>query len=256
MNDSKSQTQAGLFVAIGGTIFLLSILIFGGDRAFLKSYETYTLRFPSTQGLDKGSSVSLSGFPVGNVTQISFEPSGRLITKIRVESKFSHLINDQVLADVRTQGALGDKYIYITPGPSSGQLIPSGGEVPTDSKPDFMDMISGKGSDISAFTGAIRELNQLLHNFNTDNRSARLVENFIDASKNVSKLLGEPSVRQSFVHLRNVLQKLDNGDGTLGQLINNPALFERIMALLGDSPRNQYLKPLLREAIKQNDAQR
>ena len=46
---------------------------------------------------------------------------------------------------------------------------------------------------------------------------------------------------------------LDNGQGTLGALINDPSLHNRISAFMGEAPRNRFLKPLIRESIQTNE---
>jgi hypothetical protein len=39
-------------------------------------------------------------------------------------------------------------------------------------------------------------------------------------------------------------------------LINNPALHDRLMALIGENPRNKYMKSLLRQSIQTEDQQK
>lgn len=256
MTEANSQARSGLFVFLGILLFLTSIIFLGGDRAFLKNYVPYKVKLKSSQGLAEGSVVSISGVPAGNVQSIHFGESTEIVIEINIEKKMSHLITDQALASVRTQGALGDKYIYIHPGPSTGRVLQPNEFILADSQPDLIDMISGKASDLSVFLDVMRELNQLLQNLNANGKSALLMENIVEASQNISKLVNEPSVRGSFSHLRSILRKVDDGNGTLGQLVNDSALHERLMGILGDTPRNKYLKPLLREAIRQNENQR
>lgn len=81
------------------------------------------------------------------------------------------------------------------------------------------------------------------------------MENIVSASQNIGALAKDPNISASFKHLKNVLYKIDSSEGTLGLLINDATLHDRLVGLLGDAPRNKYLKPLLREAIKQNEKQ-
>ena len=77
--------------------------------------------------------------------------------------------------------------------------------------------------------------------------------NLSTASANISKVADDPDIRESLYHLNNILKKIDDGNGTLGRLINDPTINDRILSLLGDEPRNRFLKPLLRAAIRQNE---
>ena len=255
MNDDSSKIKTGILVLTGVALFLVSILFIGGDRAFFKKYVSYKVKFKSTQGLAAGSVVSLSGIEVGNVKSITFDENASLIAMLNVDEDFASRLSTNTIASIRTQGALGDKYVYLVTGLTPGEPLKPNDFITTDPEPDFFDMISGKANDLSVFVETLRELNHLLHNLNADGKSAQLMTSIVSASQNIGALAKDPNIRGSFNHLKNVLQKIDNGDGTLGMLVNDATLHNRLVKLLGDVPRNQYLKPLLREAIKQNEKQ-
>jgi phospholipid/cholesterol/gamma-HCH transport system substrate-binding protein len=203
-----------------------------------------------------GSLVSIAGMPVGNVHRIEFSPDKQLVAVLNIDKNFQQLLTNDSIASIRTQGALGDKYIYITPGSSSGEVIADNEFIKSETQPDLIDLISGKGPDVTVVAEILKELNQLLHNLNSGGKSALLMENLVIASQDVSKLMNEPNIKESLLHLRNILKRIDKGEGTLGQLVNDSTLHDKLVGLLGDSPRNKYLKPLLREAIKENEKPR
>jgi phospholipid/cholesterol/gamma-HCH transport system substrate-binding protein len=58
---------------------------------------------------------------------------------------------------------------------------------------------------------------------------------------------------QSVRSLASVLNKIDNGNGSLGALINDPTLHNRLTKFLGGEPRQQYLKSLIRKSIQHTD---
>ena len=256
MSDSASNIKSGFFVVIGLILLVLSVLFFGGERSFFSTYNKYKIKLRSAQGLGVGSVVSISGKTAGNVSEISFTEDGSLLATVKVEDEFAFLLNEKSLASLRTQGALGDKYIYIEPGPLSENSLPENSMITTDQQPDLFDVIAEKASDLSAFTETVQELNKLLVNINSGNKSALLMENLVLASHNISKMVSEPEIRSSLTHLKSVLQKIDSGQGTLGQLVNDPALYNQLVSLMGEEPRSKFLKPLLREAIIQNEKKR
>jgi phospholipid/cholesterol/gamma-HCH transport system substrate-binding protein len=63
-------------------------------------------------------------------------------------------------------------------------------------------------------------------------------------------------LRQALVNLSSILEKIDQGKGTLGQLINDPSVHQSLKSLLGGSPRNRYMKDMIRETIQQSEAGR
>jgi phospholipid/cholesterol/gamma-HCH transport system substrate-binding protein len=252
MSEKNVIMRVGLFVLAGLIVLVGSILLFSGsENALAKKYQLKA-KFTSTQGLANGSVVSLAGVTIGNIVDIQFDDQLNLIATLNILEKFKNRITDKSLASIRTQGALGDKYIYITPSSENGKILEENEILATDTKPDFLDSLTQKATDIS-IVETVNELNLLLQSLNAKDRLPVLLESLTNTSKNITQLSNDSNLTESFVHLRSVLKKLDKGEGTLGLLINDSALHDRLMAILGETPRNKYLKPLIRDAIKQNE---
>lgn len=263
MTEPGTEIKTGVFVLIGVAIIMLTIFILGSDQGLLKSYKQFHVKFPSTQGLAEGSVVSLSGMSIGNVDRIEFEGSvsssetatetRALIAHINIESKYVELITQGSRASIRTQGALGDRYIFINPGAKTASPLPVGSLIQTEKSSDFLEVMAEQAGDLSSFTDLAKNLSLLVHSLNEEQRSALLVNNVSSASHNLSQLLADPNFKGTFLHFKNIMKKIDNNEGTLGALVNDPALYEKLVNLLGEEPRNKYLKPLIREAIRQNE---
>ena len=254
------QIKVGIFAAIGLVLFCLSVILLGGDKFFFS--RTYTLKIHTNQvqGLGKGSVVSLSGVPVGNIEEINFIPnSPEVEVLLTLQKAVENRVTEGSMASVKTQGALGDKYIYIEPGPPTAKAIAENAVVPMDKTPDFLDLIASKGSEMGEIVDVIKEIHILFKNINAENRSARLMNNLVTSSEELNKFLTEG--RETFHDMRtntlapmsSVMKKLDNGQGTLGALINDPSLHNRLSNLLGEERRNKFLKPLIRDSIQTNE---
>lgn len=251
----KQDLKVGLFVLIGTIALAISIVMFGGDQLlFARTYELRTV-LKDVQGLAPGSIVSLSGLTVGNVKRIQFEPkSSELMIIMEIETKHKDRITTDAVASARTQGALGDRYIYIEPNAMQGEVLKNGDMLKAATKGDLFDIISEKGSELSNIIDIIKEVHLLMKNINQNNRSGQLMDSMIGAANGMEKMSAE--TRQTAAKLNSILAKLDRGDGTLGALINDPSLHNRLMTMFGDSPRNQYLKPLIRQSIQTSEKQK
>lgn len=260
MRKVSTEIKVGIFVLVGVILFCTSIILLGGDRLFLT--KTYNLRIhlPQVQGLNKGSVVSLSGVPVGNVERIRFiDNSSEVELVVSIEQAVQARITEGSLATVKTQGALGDKYVYVKPGPVDAKPLPDDGVLETDKSPDFLDIIASKGAEMGEVVEVIKEINIMFKNINRENRSAHLMTNLVNSTDKLNRFLGE--AQDTFKYLRNdtlvplasVMQKIDRGQGTLGALINDPSLHNRVSNMLGQSPRNKFLKPLIRDTIEKNE---
>jgi phospholipid/cholesterol/gamma-HCH transport system substrate-binding protein len=260
----KNEIRVGLFVAGGLALLLTSILLLGGDKYFFRN--TYQLRtqMNHVQGLVEGSVVSLSGINIGVVKKMTFTSDSKLDLSLQLDRDFSDRITESSVASIRTQGALGDKFIYIEPGPAGKRPLKDGEHIAADLSGDIFDLIKEKGSELGHLVDVIREVHILLKGLNDENRATVLMSNMVSSSENLNKLLldargaiqdirGEKSekggIKLAVNYLVNILEKVDSGKGTLGEIINNPSIHERLISLLGDSPRNKFLKPLIRESV-------
>ena len=248
----KQQIKVGIFATIGLVMFLLSVILLGGDKFFLKKVIEYKVQLPQVQGLGRGSVVSLSGVVVGNITDIDFIPgSTEVAVHMNIEASVQNRITEGSKATVKTQGALGDKYVYIDPGPVDAAPLKPGSFIETDKTPDFLDLIASKGAQIGEVVEVIKEVRLLFQNINQDNRSRKLMQNLVTSTETLNQFLGEG--REAFKTMNSVMKKVDKGQGTLGSLINDPSMYNRMMGFMGESPRNKFLKPLIRDSIQTNE---
>jgi phospholipid/cholesterol/gamma-HCH transport system substrate-binding protein len=256
----SKEIKVGIFTVVGVVAFLMSILLLGGDKFFLKSTYRLRVELPDVQGLGKGSVVSLEGVPVGNVKTLRFMPdSKRIEVAMDIDSQFRDRITIGAKASSKTQGALGDKYIFIESGPLQAQPLANNALIEAATEGDLIDVLSKKGAELGQIIEVIKEVRQLFHEINADGRSAKLMTNLVADSDSLKNLITEAretmsSVRQGpIMHLDSILKKIDRGDGTLGALVNDPTLHSRLTQMLGGSARNKFLTPVIRESIKETE---
>ena len=254
------EIKVGIFAVVGLVLFCISVLLLGGDKFLFASRYQLKLRLPQVQGLGIGSVVSVSGVPSGNVDSIAFVPeSNEVELTLGLREDVQGKIVEGSKAVIKTQGALGDKFVYIEPGPAGGKPLADGAQLEADRTPDLLDVLANKGAELGEIVNVIKEVRILFENINKDQRSGRLMENLANSSAELSTFLKEGretfrAIRQDTLPpLASVMKKLDKGQGTLGALINDPSLHNRLGAFLGESPRNRFLKPLIRDAIQTNE---
>lgn len=249
--------RLGIFVAMAVAVLCGSILVLGGDKLLFQKSATFYVEFPHAQGLAVGSVVSMAGLEIGNVTNLKIaENRDVIVAELTIAEKYLGRITNESDLEVRTQGALGDKYIYVAPA-MGGEPIVEGSTLVSKAKPDLLDILSAKSSEVGgSAVDLIKELHSLLKEMNANQRMSRLMENMAAVTKNLDRVTGDPELRQSLIHLNSILTKIDKGDGTLGALINDSSLHDKLMGFLGESPRNNYLKPLIRDSIKSSERAR
>ena len=110
----NNNVKVGLFLAIGLAVLITSVFMLGSNKSlFQKSYSLVTY-FDSVQGLNNGAIVSIAGFKIGNVQSIDFDEKTNLVKVIFIiDSDYAKKIKADSVVEIKTQGALGDKF-YIS----------------------------------------------------------------------------------------------------------------------------------------------
>ncbi|GIL17620.1 MAG: hypothetical protein BroJett040_13710 [Oligoflexia bacterium] len=268
MDTTKNhQMRVGIFLVGGLIAVLTSILLLGGDKALFKSYVTLYAQLEQVQGLNKGSIVSLSGLVVGNVTEITFSPEKKsLIVALKVDKDFLGRITQGSTAEIRTQGALGDKFIFITPGDPSATPLAANGFLETAKSSDLMGILSEKGGEAAKIFEVVDEVYKLMKTLNSQNRTEKIMNNLTDASHNLKatseeaqKMMAElrgqnpAQVKLALEKMNSILAKIDKGEGTLGALINDPTVHTQLKTILGGTNRKQTIQSLIRTSIEKSE---
>lgn len=263
--DVPKQMKIGVFISIGLIVILGSVFLLGGQDQYFTSKVVLNAHFDHVQGLATGSVVSLSGIKIGNVREINFiAEKNKLEAVMDIDKSFLKRITGGSTVEIRTQGALGDKFIFITPGDPSAPPLKEGDILVASGSTDLMGIISEKGGEAGKIFDIIAELYVMMKSVNKDNRIEVIMKNIGDASASLNKTSQEAQKLMSDLrgggnnatHLRSTVEKLDRimtkidqGEGTLGALINDPSIHDQIKAMLGGSSRKTNLKNLIRTSI-------
>jgi phospholipid/cholesterol/gamma-HCH transport system substrate-binding protein len=95
-------------------------------------------------------------------------------------------------------------------------------------------------AELAALMHAVRNEPGLVHTLIYDERSGQMVQQWVDFSKRVNRLMSE----------------VEKGRGTIGGLLVDPSVYEDLKAVLGNIERNVLLKALLRFTIKEDGIKR
>lgn len=264
------QYKVGLFIGAGLFAVMIAVLLLGGDKILFTRYVKMHVRFAEVTGLFPGSVVSLAGIPIGNIKAIDFVPgTNKLDVVMKINQEFQPRIVEGTTAEVRTQGALGDKFIYLGPGTTGGRVLADGSTLAAI-ETDYMKLLTDREDGVARIVDLIKEMHVLVATINGNGRSAEMIRNMAEASgkfkstlTQLDSLLGElrgqipenKKLKSAITHLSAIMEKVDQGKGTLGQLINDPSVYQNLKAYLGGgSPRNKYMKDMIRETIQKSEA--
>lgn len=204
----STEVKVGLFVFLG--LVVLGYMTLRINKTKFKAVEGYqlTVFFDSVSGLVKNSPIQIAGIEVGRVKDIALK-DGRALVTMTIRKGVP--IYEDAQAIIKSQGVLGDKFIEITPGKASAQLLKGGG------------LISQSRSTV--------ELDDILA------KAAPAMEDISKVTKNIGDVLGteegKNNLRETFFNIkkttediRNIATGLSQGEGTMGKLIRDDALYK------------------------------
>jgi phospholipid/cholesterol/gamma-HCH transport system substrate-binding protein len=203
MIQRKYETIVGLFVLGSLAALLIMVLIIAQQERLWEKHVEYRAVFKNIGGLKEGSEVRLAGVTVGNVRGITIDPEGQIIVTFEVIGKYSSRVRQDSRATIGYQGLLGDKSLDLTAGSPDQPEIPAKGTVASVEPLDITEMITKAQP-------SLENLQKLLSNL------ARLSESLTEPEGDFAKSMEE---------LRQIVNKINQGQGSLGQVLNDPKLY-------------------------------
>jgi phospholipid/cholesterol/gamma-HCH transport system substrate-binding protein len=111
----------GLFLIIGLLCFAYLAIRLGDVGLFRENAYPVKAKFISVSGLKEGATVELAGVRIGKVTKIDLDQDD-YEAEVEMSIKGDVKLTEDVIASIRTQGIIGDRFVKITPGGSADYL--------------------------------------------------------------------------------------------------------------------------------------
>ena len=230
----------GGFVLLGLLVFALGLFLIGDRRMLFAQHFEIGTTFGKVTGLVVGTPVRLAGLTAGEVIEIGVpsRPSERFLVRMRVREDLRALVRTDTVATIQTDGIVGNAFIQLGMGTDQARVVQAG-DVLTGIDPiEFADLVQ-EGRD--TFRLVSREVLQL-----TDEVSktvSGLTETIdvtraliVDTSDDVK--LAAASGRRALASteaavgdLNAIVADVRAGKGTVGQLLNDTALYDRISGI-------------------------
>jgi phospholipid/cholesterol/gamma-HCH transport system substrate-binding protein len=191
-------TAFRLGVFIIGTLLILAAAVFLiGSKEFLFS-STYSLRseFQNVGGLVDGAQVRVGGIPEGTVKHIVLpkRPDEKVTVLMNLQHVTQDVLKKDSVAAIKSEGLLGDKYVEISFGSDEAERLKSGDTIASAPFIDIADLIQ-KTNDI------------------------------LDTTKGTMQ-----NVEASADNLKSISTKINQGQGTVGALINDKTMYREASA--------------------------
>jgi len=222
MNNAQMSARVGLFFLLGVALVVVTLESLSDGKISRRQGYTLIAQFQSLKELKNGDEVRQAGVKVGSVVETRLH-GRRAEAVLLVDSRIK--IAQDASATIGMAGLLGSNYVSFDLGSENAAAYSPGDSVHTIESPDLNTIVTelgdvGKKVDqaLSQFSGAMggQDGNGLIGK----------LDKLVDTN---STRIGEITT-----NLKNVTDKIDRGEGTLGKLINDSKLHDELMVSVGD----------------------
>lgn len=216
--------KVGLFVLICLAAGAGLIMKFSkGTGLFTPTYGIVLKSF-DVGGIISGSSVLMSGVPIGNVTTVELAPDGKsVLISVKILRKY-RIRADSIFA-IRSSGFLGDRFIAVTPGihkPGEGKDgVLEDGDMVECEEPFDLEQVARTAS------GLVGQINQMVARLD---RSVARIDEVLLSRETLNDLTNSvANIRQLSTRSLAAMTRIDNlletNTPAIGQSITNLTLF-------------------------------
>lgn len=206
----STEQKVGLFFLAALILLAVMIELVQDWRPFEEQYP-YLAHFESTVGLKVGDPVRVAGVDVGKVQDITIE---KFHVRVDFYVNLADSVREDSLAQIRQSNLLGGTFLGLDFGSEQSKILEPGSEVRTESNSNIDELIT-----------------------NIDRNQDRVLRPLGEMVED-----GRKPLLDAITRLERIMSKIDEGEGTLGRLVNNPALYDEITAV--SSRLNQLLSRL------------
>ena len=256
----------GIICVVAGIALFFGIKFLSGDNNPLFNNNKFYVKYDNIDGLEKSNDITINGGVIGQVTDLILIPSNNswLVELTIDEPKVLGQLTKQSLFEIQDDGFLGTKIILLNLAPGD-KVFP--GDTLNGSSNGLMSQFSRQfdGFDIQQVVSPILELLEKITTLTNDidriivsneknvngiisnsenivkslSKNAKNFNNLINNLSDFSNELSSLSLPEISVNLNNdlkklnsILNKIDQGNGSVAKAINSDDLIEEFEATL------------------------
>ena len=222
------EIKVGVFVVSGVVLLGFFVFIIGDLATIFEPGYRLRVLFDSANGITDGSPVQYAGVEVGKVQSVSIvypqdQANPKVQLLVRLPSKIHVRADDE--ASISTFGLLGEKYLEVRPGPGAGPILQPDQQL-TGKPPVSTERIMERSNEV------LNEFKQTLEGLNSfvgDPEARIYLKEALQEGRDATrqwKVLGE--------RLNLAMSYAETGQGNLGRLLYDEALYHRVEELVED----------------------
>ncbi len=192
-----SQTfRLGLFVVATLLILAVGVFLIGSNESLFQRTFPVKAAFHNVAGLNEGADVRVGGIHKGTVKRIDLphNSDGSVTVSMELASATRDVVKQDSVASIQSEGLVGDKFVEISFGSPGAQRLKDGDAIKSKPPVDISDIIT---------------------------KTDQIMDMAKEAVQNVSATAD---------NLDAVSSKINQGEGTVGALVNDKTVYQQATA--------------------------
>jgi phospholipid/cholesterol/gamma-HCH transport system substrate-binding protein len=226
---SSKAVGAGAFVVIGLLLFAVGLFMIGERRLLFDRRFTVYTEFSRLGELEVGAPVSVAGAKAGEVVDIELpnSPSGKFRVKMEVREALHPIIRTDSIAVSQSQGLVGGIFVNIGAGTDQAPRVANGGTIPSHDPFQISDLLQQAsdtmmmiGDTVTSLRGdAERAVTEVAGTAQDAHALLDQVRPDLEAIASNGRVISSDT--------RELVAKINDGQGTIGKLINDDELYQQ-----------------------------
>lgn len=227
----------GAFVIGGLLLFAVGLFLIGDRRLLFTDQVRLNTEFTRVRGVQVGTKVQLSGLDAGEVVQVSIppDPGEAFRVTMRIRDDLRHLVRTDSVVSVQTDGLIGNVYLDIGGGTSAAAVATPDSLITGRDAIEFADLID-EGRETfrtvtEEFLGLREDISGAIEALTTTTNSANEIIDSVGNDVNRITTSGAEvteAISAVLVDARAVVASVQAGEGTVGRLLKDDALYVRM----------------------------
>lgn len=230
----RHELAVGAFVVLGALAVAGSAALKTRERGLIGAKE-FSFVVDEGSGLVRGAPVLMNGVQVGEVADIELTPDHRVLVRAQVAPKFAGHLRQDARATVVEPPLLGSTKVELSPG-RSDDLAPSGQELQGGLEGSILEQLGELQGKVD---GVIARVDRFVANADETLASVKRVVDRVDRGEGlVGQLVNDPALaedaRATLKSVRSVVEAADRGEGVLGLAVRDGDLAKDLKAAVAD----------------------
>ncbi len=242
------QARVGLIVTAATILFLVGLFAIA-NRSFLFSDNFYIeSQFNHVAGLNAGQHVQYQGVDVGRIESVDLPltPGEQISVRMAISETARHIIRKNTRAQIKTDGLVGSQIVVLVSPSEIGEEIEDGDIIRGDDPMDLFEITDKALASVQKFENAAVAFEQIMNDVRNgegtlgkiiyDSTLYNSIVSTTDQTRNVMDGLAENA--EALIELaggategvNSILSAVEDGDGTIARLLNDPELYNRLLA--------------------------